>query len=904
MQVSNDKIINPLLKNKFEVESEDSIIELSSSNITKFFSKFYILVPMKNDYIGDEINFLEIDKDLYKNLENKLVIEETNLRALNNMDLNHNLSVVLSKDFEIFNHFGYDLEEKILISPIFSISYKNIKCFLKVYEGLSNLEDLYKIFFINERLKQVTNKHESDFGSIGNNNIINLITNLNESIYWTRKFNCLLNISKQFLSRDFRLYLTRNLKDKEAIDAIKSLESDNKINDYLDKIFSSKNFIDASSCLNKNGFRLYSISKASDFSKKDINLLFDKLSNCQKFFLFSNLMVSKKYCHLIVNNCEILERSKSITRAYAELFRYLLGYCWVRFYLEECIKKSWITKDDDFIFDINTASKLPVYPFSIENPKMNPYFTLLVNDKHIQKNNVGGFCFYNSSEDYRNQGIVDLDGFKRRLNIFMTGNSSNNIFSGIDWEDMTMAISGSVMTACLQKRHPLMELVKGKNSFENTSEFDLDYMRFFNEYYPEADLDVMIKSSHPIDFVRKVNNIFNLVVVNICSFNPTNVEPDHIKCQFYKTVYLFVSENFIRENIVTEEFNYDFIIDNIAESNVIQLFEPYYKKKCEEFYNDLLAEYSSNEIENIKGDFPEIFDRNIVDYQVHVKKPTFKKNDSNEEQDTEDSDSVSKKGDLNVNITFKAKIRTSHIMRLLELFPIFGDDFFSLVSKFHLPCVRSYFDGNDVYLTPSCISAHMTYVNLDYKYFAGSNDQMKIILKYRMRGFGTILNKNEIDKIIKYIKKVNFWSRLYDIQLEDKETIKSILGSVTYKHKLFQPRLYNADLFGEEIPFVNISDGYNDIPNLEIISDREQMEKYINSVLGGHSFKCFNFIDLQTISSDGYVNPLELNKITCAYEELKEYFKEEKTKKGKKSSPVKSNIWDFEEEALDSSDEQ
>ena len=49
-----------------------------------------------------------------------------------------------------------------------------------------------------------------------------------------------------------------------------------------------------------------------------------------------------------------------------------------------------------------------------------------------------------------------------------------------------MAISGSIMAACLQKRHPLISLFKGKNNFNNISDFDMDYLRYFNEYYPEA----------------------------------------------------------------------------------------------------------------------------------------------------------------------------------------------------------------------------------------------------------------------------------------------------------------------------------------------------------------------------------------------------------------------------------
>jgi hypothetical protein len=65
----------------------------------------------------------------------------------------------------------------------------------------------------------------------------------------------------------------------------------------------------------------------------------------------------------------------------------------------------------------------------------------------------------------------------------------------------------------------------------------------------------------------------------------------------------------------------------------------------------------------------------------------------------------------------------------LELFPIKQDDFMNVVSSFHLPCVRGYYDGNDVYMTTSCVIAHMTLMNIDYKYFTGTKDSYDIILK-------------------------------------------------------------------------------------------------------------------------------------------------------------------------------
>ena len=52
-------------------------------------------------------------------------------------------------------------------------------------------------------------------------------------------------------------------------------------------------------------------------------------------------------------------------------------------------------------------------------------------------------------------------------------------------------------------------------------------------------------------------------------------------------------------------------------------------------------------------------------------------------------------------------------------------------------------------------------INLDYKYFSGSKDPIDIINKYRMRGFGTLLNEKEKIKLIEYSKNVQQWADFY-----------------------------------------------------------------------------------------------------------------------------------------------
>jgi hypothetical protein len=62
------------------------------------------------------------------------------------------------------------------------------------------------------------------------------------------------------------------------------------------------------------------------------------------------------------------------------LYRYLFGYAWLTFVIEENINRTNTNKNSRYIFDINTANKLPVFPYTVENFKWNPYFIFLVND--------------------------------------------------------------------------------------------------------------------------------------------------------------------------------------------------------------------------------------------------------------------------------------------------------------------------------------------------------------------------------------------------------------------------------------------------------------------------------------------------------------------------------------------
>ncbi len=917
MSVEPRQIVNPILNKELEIQINDDTVEINILNIGKFFREVYVLCPLKNEPINVDICKSNILSSEWENAKDKLVLYKCSIKLIKNKFHYENISLASSESVNIFNHFGYELDDNILIVPIFDISYLNLIEYLKLYNGVSDFKTVWNLIFLKEYFCKC-----NDISYSSKIQLTEMIKLLDESNYWTLRYNCLCNISKKFNERKFQLSYTKSVLDSKIKVILDDLDKDNMENNYLTMIFNNKNFVDASSAIKKYGYKMYRIRNNSDVSREDVNIIFDKLNYCQKFYFFTNLLVSKYYSHLIINNIYILEKMKTSINYFIELFRYLISYSWIRFYFEECIKKTWIKKTDDFVFTINTANKLPTFPVVENNIKSNPYLPIMVDDLSLQpENNIGGvqFTFSSKSENKKQHGVITtLEGFRNRFNVFMTGHISQNIFNDLNFEELGLGISGSVMAACLQENPPLLDLFVGKNVFNSESSFDLDWSRYFSEYYCDADLDVMIKSNNPIDFLKKTKIIHNQLVVNVCGFSRGYAEPETIKYSVLRTIFIFIDEEFIRNNICSDDLKYEYIVSNLKDEKIVNKVKPYFDVKIKEFYDRLFENLSEDEVISIKIDHSELFENNKTLYELHFKKgerctrnvKTFVDIDSNQvekilddmDDDNEESEqnlNVANSYDIGVNVTFKVKIEAKpHIVRVLELFPVLGDDFFGVVSKFHLPCVRSYYDGNDVYLTPSCVSAHKTYWNIDYKYFAGSKDPIEIINKYRMRGFGTFLNKKEIDKLIKYSCSVQFWNNLYNINLSNKKSIKGSLGQLSKDSKIFHPRLYNTDCYNNSD--INLSDPYNnvDTENTIVTSDREKIIRYYNKFYPNR-FN-FGFIEkMSGINNLGYIEPLQKWVIESAFNISRTEFSlhsKELEAEIKENQNTKYSMFDFEED--------
>ena len=85
-------------------------------------------------------------------------------------------------------------------------------------------------------------------------------------------------------------------------------------------------------------------------------------------------------------------------------------------------------------------------------------------------------------------------------------------------------------------------------------------------------------------------------------------------------------------------------------------------------------------------------------------------------------------------------------------------------------------------MLPSCITAMMTGINIEYKYFAGIRNPVEIINKYMQRGFGIILNTEELRQFQEFNSKLPE-DNLFKLT---NNTDTSLFGVRNINHKSFQ----------------------------------------------------------------------------------------------------------------------
>lgn len=786
-------------------------VELEQTNVSKYYKHAYVLAKKTSASIPAEFYNLSVPKDIYDTSVSNLLIHKVSIKLLKNKKHFIDFVILSNEQLKPFNIFNYDLDSKNIIIPFYNIEYTNLLKYVEQYETTNTLENIYKVKVLDNYFK---------FNNSPNKYLQSIIINLEESNHWTYGYNCMFNMNERFKQRKF-FYSPNRIVDKSIAEVLR-----NKIKVTAELLKNKKDYdfkeLERETQCMKDEFKSYIMNNNNDFNNDDIVKLFNTMDEKEKFLLFSNLLISKKYCHLVINNVGILEMMKSIINRFALLFRYLFSYAWIRFYIEENLKGKNVKTSDQFIFDINTASRLPIFPFNHTYPKENPYMPLLISDKDVKINNFFGIDI----NETVHQGLCNFDEFQTRMNLFTTRDVKKNIFQDVDFNKLNAVVTGSIMTACIQKEHPLTSRFIGKDLYQK-------YLHYFDEHYCKSDIDVMFMIKNDFDFYDKVTEFFNQIVVNICKCNETDVNIDAIRLECNKTNYVFVTEDFIN-SIKDESMTLKYIEDNIEEQVVKDMFKKYYQPLIDKHYDEYFKDFTAEEVVQIKQKYSELFSTKNDKVSIYINRK-------------KQGDTLVR-NDINIEVTFKYKITSPYLNHPFELFPSKYEDPFALVSNFHMPCVRAYYNGNNVYMTPSYISSHMTFMNLDYRYVTGTKDPMNILNQYRMKaGMGTYINPSEKQYMEAYCKEVKFWDKLYDSNVMDTKSLN---------HKLFKPRLYNSSDY-DDCVYVDTTNRYNE-SNLNSVNNKKNnlTQEIVNR------FNCIeineiNYTTLRAINIDGMIIPVK-----------------------------------------------
>ena len=660
---------------------------------------------------------------------------------------------------------------------------------------------------------------------------------LQDSGYWKSSIMCNLDISMSFIDRSFpRNEVSSSMPIIHSNDTVTTLverASTDPMNYELPNVLSKDRYVDASSV--NYGQSEYTIpTETTPFTEDEVNKMFKNASTQkERFVLFAQFAINRTSFHQVINNSYILDLLKEDFKKYEPAYAYVFGRAWLMVYLEEGILNLNITSNMRHIFKLSTACKLPNFAFSQEDPHGSPYFSLMAGKKLInpKKNLLGLPVFIKKETNEPSTGMVDLNTFKSRFQQFC-GDKVNTLFDSLDFDDLKIAVTGSAMTACVQKYSPLLEHYQSDK-----------HLRLFLEHYSESDIDIMCKVPESesvtkyLDIVKKIYN------------TATTISEKDIKLQTDRSITMIITTEFLEtlfEDSVKKLININ--------KDKGMFYAVYVYKKFQ--HNAMLKQKYGNNTQFYDDHFYPFVDAKNITINV------VKNIDITESDDTmyaNISDFVEPFG-IKKNITnnkvcakiienVKFKISSTDFNHSLEIFRTKSSDFISNTVQFHMPCVRAYYDKNEVYCTPSFITSMMTHLCIDIKYVDKTKNSRDICLKNCARGFGTILNKNELYDLEEYIKESPKWSKYTGLSFG---TILKTEGS------FFKPKMIDIGLEAEQYELFN-----NKV--LVSLSDLEEYYKSRKINLDDLSVK---YSSLRTINLNGKVIPFKSELALITFDEL------------------------------------
>lgn len=656
--------------------------------------------------------------------------------------------LLLNSVHSSFEVYINDENSKIIAMPEFT--FKQVKKYISLYE-----EDSDNLKEYSDLLAIIAYTQSFSFNNINKiRNKLDKILN-KQSRYWQESYNCTLSLTECFENRKFK---TTKIKETDK-------DKDKEYHDYIRELYNnSSNVLDMACTLKYK----YVITKVNDplvnigqYSNTDIIELYNRIPDeYSKYSFIANMVSSKNHCHLVLNNVNLLQLVEPIFQKYKPIFKYLIGYGWLSLRIEESLKKKNITHNDRFVFNLETANKLPIFPFSYDDINNNPYACILINNNTMNLlNNCIGMTMIKDNY-WKYYGVCNVPMFRKRLNLFINKKNEDGILQFIDWD--ICSITGSVMTACTMKFNPLM--LRHKKIALDLLEEDYDmtndeYNSYFDEYYKNSDIDIICNKEYLYDFVICVDELINKIDKY---FAPVSIEimPTHTACVCISKNLITLELPNIRNAINNNDISEDYVIKHLDNSDIKKYFYDKYYSPWKRSKIDLLK---------IKGRASLIYNHQVIldDFTISIINYELEDSNSNSSNyDYEkyiytndlsdyglyvgmdmdmDFDNCESKNVLECKIieNIKYTLSSSVMHRKFEIFKCKNNNIFSIISNFHLDFVRAFWNGTTVIMLPSFISSMMIQLSTDYKYFASKHDPIKIINKYRSRNMGIILNSKE-----------------------------------------------------------------------------------------------------------------------------------------------------------------
>lgn len=866
------------LKNPFFLGPTGSaLLKIEDRELFSSYKKLYVLclkdsleenkVPLKlsNYYLPTTATF-------WKDLANDLELIEAPMRLLKVKQTKMKSTFVDRSYLQWFNNKGFEFEEKEVVVMVFNIKSCHIKEYVCLFEGGVSFDD-----YFNSKL--LASAFDCEWYEPVKQNLLSKVSSLKESSYWKSKKNCSMNMTNSFTNRRMEFNLISdegNLKattktmgqeeGKSVTDLIDRLSKGPKYyggNDYMRFISKKDDHVDATKALQSSGgYKLYyippdsSVLSNSEMRIKVTNLFESLTSHQEKMLLFGSLASSRDHWGTVFNNKKILETMKPVFENYPQVARYVVGYPFLMAYLEECIKKGFSSAGDRHVFDIDTASSLPFFPYVHDvDPHLSPYVPLLVS-KNVLQSNLN-FLGLRMLKNYKDYGIADLKTFRRNFNLLTTRTEEASIFDGLDWKKVGIEVTGSCILSCAMKRSPLLELMKGSTETEKMKSF-------FTTYF-KNDIDVMHHSKSVFEFMDAVRDTHSVVESNLKKYMSENGK---VEIKPIKDIVVHVTSKYLETmEKIDPEFSAEYVIKNISNVDVLSdFYAKYVIAKTDS--NKKLSKGHPREKNLLYSHFYDNL-KSVKEIDVYVSKTISEDNDSDHEiyftyndivPDAMKIPEAENEPVIRISENIKFKFFSVHMPYEIEIFRRKFKEPFSSVSRFHLGSVRSYYNGENVYMLPSSIGSMLSFVNIDYKYFAGKRTPFQIFAKYRSRGVGVFLNAQERSTMLEYLNISDEWKEMYKINLKNKDTVEKVTGSLTLDSDIFKPTKFLGEFSG-----LSEEDLFNNVKEIEYVTTLEDYNDFMKSK--GCVYKGIDWTQFKTINDRGSVAPFSMDLVRLGVQE-------------------------------------